>query len=90
MTKGPTDPSYAGFRVTEMWAWCAVDENGIEGAVAVPSPIGALPLIASDPVRAEQYRQFAMEVSLVRGVPVVLKHFTNMKIVETIIAPTLD
>lgn len=46
-------------RITEMWAWIAVDEQGNEGLAAMMTEQGFQPMVATDPRRRDTLREVA-------------------------------
>lgn len=81
------DPRYDGFRVTEVWAFIAVDPaDNQEGIAAFRDPITQawMPLVAADERRLESLRPMAQRLANMSGVTILLKHFTNVEVVETI------
>ncbi len=75
-----------GFRITEVWAWTVVDpEDGEEGIPALQAADGtALPLIAADRNRLEAMRPWVQDLADAHGMPLTLKRFTEMAVVETV------
>lgn len=72
----PGDPRYDGFRITEIWAWTQVDpKDNQEGIITFDSPLGPMPMIASDRVRMSQFRLYAQMVANQIGREVKLRHF---------------
>jgi hypothetical protein len=81
----PGDPSYDGFRISELWAWTQVDPaDNQEGIIAVNSKQGPLPLIASDRVRLADLELFAQMVANQTGREVRLTRFTLAETVRTL------
>jgi hypothetical protein len=76
------------FRVTKVWAYVAVDDDGDEGFPAfVLSPGILAPMIGADEVRVASLRPHAVEVAARRGVPVRLVVFEGMRELEVIQPP---
>jgi len=83
----PDDPSYRGFRVEVLHAWCQVDEDDMEGVIGVHTKDGWMPLVASDRVRLGDLKMFARMVAKQSGRPVVLKRFVMADDCEEVIHP---
>lgn len=70
------DPSYAGFRIRQLWAWTQVDVDDQEGIIGMLGPDRTwMPLIASDQVRLDDLRPYAERVARETGRPVRLRTF---------------
>jgi hypothetical protein len=68
-------------RITELWAYCAVDQNdGTEGVMGCRVSDTWVPMIGADKVKIDQLKPFADAISANTHMPYVLKHF---KLVET-------
>lgn len=82
-------PDYTDFRITELWAFVAVDpKDGEEGVMA--GPVGTyplMPLIAADQVRLDQLRPIAEQLGRFAGVKVKLIRVTNREDVEVVYDP---
>lgn len=65
-------------RITEMWAYVAIDADGDEGVLAVKGKDGAwFPLVGADTARMESVRPVAMDVARREGKKVKLLRFTT-------------
>ncbi len=52
--------NYPGFRITDLWVFVGIDEDGDEGVMAFHSPgMGSMPMVAADEKRREQFRGIA-------------------------------
>jgi hypothetical protein len=81
----PGDPSYDGFRISELWAWTQVDpKDNQEGIITLASPAGPMPMIASDRVRLADLEWYAHMVANEIGREVRLRRFTLAEDVKTI------
>jgi hypothetical protein len=81
----PGDPSYDGFRISELWAWTQVDsKDNQEGIITLHTKQGPMPLIASDRVRLNDLRMYARMVAKSNGRPVTLRRFVFAEDVETV------
>lgn len=72
------------FVITEIFAFCSVDEGG-EGVVAAELPIlGFMPLIGADMARIDDLRPYAQEIANLTNKKIVLKKFSTPTIIETL------
>ena len=56
------------FRITEIYAVVATDEDGVEGVVAITTPSGgAMPLIAADEARLKNIVPAARSIARLTG-----------------------
>jgi hypothetical protein len=84
MSKFAGDPSYAGFRIKELWAYTQVDPNDDqEGVIAIHGPDGPMPLVASDRVRVEEFEPIARDFANQLGRPVRLRYYKLSKTEKT-------
>ena len=74
----------SGYRVTEMYAFLAVGDDGEEGVPSFYACGMMLPLVAADAARVESLRAMARQVVAKSGRPVTLARFTVREDVETI------
>jgi hypothetical protein len=83
----PTPPPPSVQRITELFAWVCIHENGAEGVPAIDSVINGrpacVPLIGADRTRMESYRVHALSIAAGMGLPVKLVHFSNVEVLET-------
>ena len=81
-----SDPSYNGFRIERLWAYTQVDPaDDQEGVCAFLAPDGTwMPLVASDHVRAEQYKGIARGLARASGRPIKLSMFERRVDIEEI------
>lgn len=79
-------PMTSGPRITEMFAFVAVDpDTDIEGVCAFRSwRHGWVPMVGADPARVDQLRPQAQEIARATGQPVTVLRFTVRETVETI------
>lgn len=73
-----------GFRVSEIWAFIARDDDGDEGVIAIPTGLGIMPAVAADQARLDSLRPYAQTAARVRGRDVRLVRFSHMTEVEVI------
>lgn len=78
------DPEYAGFRISELWAYTQIDTDDQEGIITLHTPEGPMPLIASDRIRLGDIKLYARMVAKSTGRPVRLRRFTFAEDVDTI------
>jgi len=72
------------FEITEIWAYCAIDEGG-EGLVGYYDEVhGWIPLVGADKTRVKQYSGLAARIAKDTGKKIVCKKFSNFEIVEVI------
>jgi hypothetical protein len=76
------DPGGNGFRITEMWAFIAVHDDGDESVVAAPIGDTVMPLVAADRVRVDQLRRVAMRIGKIVGKEIKLVHFSEVTVEE--------
>lgn len=71
--------NYPGFRITELWIFVSIDEDGDEGvmAMAAPSLGGAIPLIAADEERRTELEPIARDIAHVKGSTYECRHFVR-------------
>lgn len=69
------DPRFDGFRISTLWAWTVIDDDDQEGLIGTMTRAGWMPLIASDRVRLDQYRELARQIAHDLGKPVRLRRF---------------
>jgi hypothetical protein len=69
-------------RITEIFAFCSVDENDQEGVIAINSPMGPMPLIAADKSRLDSLRPHAKRVASQTKIKVRLLKFSTRETVE--------
>lgn len=81
----PGDPSYDGFRITQLWAWTQVDPaDNQEGIVGTLMGRNWMPLIASDRVRLDDLRPIARDMARTTGRAVRLRRFVAAEDVEVV------
>ncbi len=72
-----------GDRITEMWAWTAVDpKDDCEGVLALLTP--PLPLVGGDRERIESFRNYAEAIGNANGQAIRLLRFSNVEVVEQV------
>jgi hypothetical protein len=82
----PGDPSYDGFRISELWAWTQVDPaDNQEGIITLSTKAGPMPMIASDRVRLADLEWYAHMVANEIGREVTLRRFTSAEVVKSIV-----
>ena len=65
------------FRITSLWAFTVVDEDGTEGIIGQTIPgLGFTPLVGADLARIASLRPYAQQIATSLGRPVVLSHFS--------------
>ena len=65
-------------RISEMFAFIVVDDDGTEGIPAIPGPRGvALPMVGADMARIESLRPWAVDAARILKKKVSLVKFTN-------------
>lgn len=75
----------AGFKITELFAFIATDEDGTEGVCSMHSPaFGNLPMVGADPARIESLRPHAEKTAEITRVPIVLARFRSREDEEII------
>jgi len=81
-----SDSTYDGFRIEHLWAFTQVDpDDNQEGVCAFLATNGTwMPLIASDRVRAEQYKEIAVTLARTTGRPIKLSMFEHRVDIEVI------
>lgn len=80
------DPGGLGFRITELWAWVAVHDDGDEGVLGVGMGGWMMPLVAADRERVESLRPYAENAAQLSGKRAILARFT-LRIDEEIVDP---
>jgi len=74
-----------GSRIDEMYAWTVIDpKDDIEGTPAFDYFGTAMPMMGADIDRATSMRPIAQQVARESGVPVTLKRFTTVEVLETV------
>jgi len=64
-------------RIQSLWAWLSVDPiDGNEGVLGMYTPVGWMPLIASDKVRLAEYRKVAEQIVQTSGIKARLAKFS--------------
>lgn len=79
------DPGGLGYRITELWAWLAVHEDGDEGVSAASLGGVMMPLLGADRARVESLRPYAEMSARATGKRVVLARFdvrTDVEVIE--------
>lgn len=71
-------------KVTEVYAFLAVDTDGAEGVPAAELGDMVMPLIAADADRLESLRPMAQSLASSYGMKITVVRFTNREDVETI------
>lgn len=71
--------NYAGFRITELWVFVGIDEDGDEGVMAMAAPElgGGLPMIAADEKRRKQLEPIARDIARMKGGTYECRHFVR-------------
>jgi hypothetical protein len=71
--------NYAGFRITDLWVFVGIDDDGDEGVMAMASPAmgGAIPLIAADDVRRTELEPIARDIAKMKGGTYECRHFVR-------------
>lgn len=73
------------FKITEIWAFCAVGPDGDEGLPAFNAPGGlVMPMVCADKARLENLRPLAEALADKKGITIRLKRFTTMTVEEVI------
>lgn len=68
--------------ITEMFAFCATDDEG-EGIMGMMAPNGQWhPMIGADMARVDAIRPMAREIAKIRGVSYKLKKFRLVEVIE--------
>lgn len=76
------------YRITELFAFVAVDHDGDEGVIGFRHPSGDwLPLVGADMERIESLKPFAMKTAAASGKPVKLLRFKVREEIETLEVP---
>ena len=79
------DPRYDGWRITELWAFLAVDPADDQEGVAGFDTGGAMmPMICSDARNMESLRPIAQQIARVSGRTIRLARFTIREDLEEI------
>lgn len=72
-------------KITEIFAFIGVDDNGDEGLVAWHDPKhGWMPLVGADKARLDAYRQMAEHIAFHTLQPVREVHFTSIQDLGTV------
>ena len=76
------------FKIETLWAYCAVDENGVEGTPMMFQPQDGtwVAMIAADKDRLKCYRPEAVEFAKKNNQKVIVKRFDTY-VVEEVINP---
>ena len=70
--------NYPGFRMTDLWVFVGIDEDGDEGVIAMSSPAGgAIPLIAADEKRRLELEPIARDIAQLKGGTYECRHFVR-------------
>ena len=71
--------NYPGFRITDLWVFVGIDEDGDEGVIAMASPQlgGAIPLIAADETRRLEFEPIARDIAKMKGGTYECRHFVR-------------
>ena len=71
--------NYEGARITELWVFVGVDEDGDEGVMAatLDPTMGPMPLIAADHHRRIQLEPVAQAIALIKGGTYECRHFVR-------------
>lgn len=73
------------FRITELWAWTAIDpDNDEEGAVGFRTREGWMPLVMADKARMASMRHVAVEIARASGKTLRLIRFSVREDIETL------
>ena len=73
-----TKENYAGFRITDLWVFVGIDDDGDEGVMALGSALGgALPLIAADEKRRLELEPIAKDIANLKGGTYECRHFVR-------------
>jgi len=74
-----------GFRITEIFAFVSVGEDGDEGVCGFHSKDGVFwPMVAADVKRLKDYFPIAEEISKETGVKIEVRRFTKMETLSVI------
>ena len=71
--------NYPGFRITDLWVFVGIDEDGDEGVIAMAAPNlgGAIPLIAADEKRRKELEPIARDIAQLKGGTYECRHFVR-------------
>jgi hypothetical protein len=70
-------------KITELWAYCAIDTKG-EGLVGYhDSTQGWVPLVGADEQRVSQYDVIAQQIATQTWKKIICKKFSKVEIVKT-------
>jgi len=70
--------NYSGHRITDLWVFVGIDEDGDEGVMAMATPgMGAMPMIASDEKRRAQLEPLAKQAAEMKGATYECRHFVK-------------
>jgi hypothetical protein len=72
------------FRITEMFAFTAIDDDGTEGVIGMMTPDGWAPFVGADIARIQSLRPHAEEVARLTGKEIKLKKFLLQDTLEVI------
>jgi hypothetical protein len=73
-----------GFRIKDVWAFTAIDNDDEEGVIGQLMPNGTwMPFVCSDEKRVEALMPMAEKLASITG-PIRLLHFSNCELVEEI------
>lgn len=75
-------------RITELFCYAVIGEDGIEGVPAVKSQLGPLPLMGADTTRMLSFKRFAELVEKNTGKPVRLYRFSQKEEIDWKNAPS--
>jgi len=74
--------------IDEVWAFVAIDKDNTEGIVGAVIGGRSMPLVCASKDLVDKMRPIAQEAANQRGCKVLLKRFTTMTVVETIVPRT--
>ena len=71
--------NYPGFRITDLWVFVGIDEDGDEGVMAMAAPNlgGAVPLIAADETRRKELEPIARAMAKMKMGTYECRHFVR-------------
>lgn len=78
------DAPGVGYRITELWAWLAIDDDDDEGVMGASLAGVMFPLVGADEARIESLRPYAETTAVALGRRIVLARFTARVDVEVI------
>jgi len=67
--------NYRGYRITKVWIFVSVDEDGDEGVCAFMGSQGWMPMVAADEKRLHSLIPVAQEIADARGVKIEVRAF---------------